>query len=39
MSEAAALVSENAIVGVGCGIFRSPDAEGPTLFHALENEI
>src|SRR5215472_13317529 len=39
MSEAAALMRENAVVRVGGGIFRHGDAEGRSLLHALEDEV
>ena len=39
VGEAAALVSQDAVVGVWGGIFGNSDAKGPTLFHALEDEI
>jgi hypothetical protein len=37
--EAAALMRQDAVVGVSCRILRHADAEGRSLFHALENEI
>ena len=37
--EAAPLVRQDAVVGVLRGILRHGDAEGPPLFHALEDEV
>src|SRR5260370_37754374 len=39
VGETAALVCQDAVVGVRGGILRDTDAEGPALFHALEDEI
>ncbi len=39
MRETAALVRQDAVVRIRGGIFRDTDAEGPALFHALEDEI
>src|SRR6516225_5554773 len=39
MSEAAALVSEDAVVRVLRGIFRHGDTEGRSLLHAFEDEV
>ena len=39
MGEAAALVCEDAVVGVLGGILGHADAEGTTLLHAFEDEI
>jgi len=37
--EAAALVSDDAVIGILGGIFRRRDAEGRSQFHAFENKI
>src|SRR5215469_5894598 len=39
VGEAAALVSDNPVVGVLGGIFRHGDAEGGSDLHAFENEV
>ncbi len=39
MRKAAALLRQNAVVGVFCGELRQADAEGLTLFHAPEDEV
>src|SRR5215831_21405070 len=39
MGKAAALVREDAVVGILGGILRDGDAEGATLFHAFEDEV
>src|SRR5215469_11593679 len=39
VSEAAALVSDDAVIGVFGGIFRHRDAEGRPHLHAFENKI
>src|SRR5215469_444385 len=39
VSEPAALVSDDAVIGIIGGIFRHRDAEGRSHFHAFENKI